>query len=126
MADATEEFFTELGGRGHEPLLRGASGTVRFDLREGRRTEHWLVTIKKGDIAVSRQNLRADCVVTADRALFEEVASGKSNAMAAVLRGAIGVEGEVHLIVPFQRLFPGPRRSRTRRRPSATTGRRKP
>ena len=31
------------------------------------------------DLTVSRQNLTADCVVSADKALFDEIASGKTN-----------------------------------------------
>jgi len=112
MADATAAFFGELGGRGHEPVLHTVSGTLRFDLRDGRRVERWLVELKKGDVGVSHRNVGADCVVSADRALFEGVASGKTNVMAALLRGEMGVEGDVKLLVLFQRLFPGPPRVR--------------
>jgi len=115
MTDGTAEFFGELGRRGHEPLLEKATGTLRFDLVDGKRTDRWLVTVKKGDVAVSHRNVRADCVVRADRALFDGVAGGEVNAMAALLRGAMGVEGNVELLVLFQRLFPGPPRSRSRR-----------
>ena len=123
MTDATAEFFDALVERGHEPLLEKAKGTLRFDLKDGKKTDRWLVTIDKGDLAVSRQNLRADCVVTADKSLFDGIASGKTNVMAALLRGAMGVEGDVQLLVLFQRLFPGPPRSR-RRRPTAAPARR--
>lgn len=126
MADPTSEFFRELGEREHEPLLKKWSGTLRFDLKDGKRRERWLVAIKKGDIAVSRRNIRADCIVSAERALFDDLASGKTNAMAAMLRGTIGVEGDIALLVPFQRLFPGPRRPRSRRRRAAGAARRKP
>jgi putative sterol carrier protein len=124
VADPTVEFFGALAERGHEPLLEKATGTLRFDIRDGRKTDHWLVTVGKGDLAVSRRNLRADCVVSADKALFDGVASGKTNAMAALLRGAMNVEGDVQLLVLFQRLLPGPSRSR-RRRPSAAPARSK-
>jgi putative sterol carrier protein len=124
MTDATAEFFDALAERGHEPLLENATGTVRFDLKDGRKTDRWLVTVLKGDLAVSRRNLRADCVVSADKALFDGIASGKTNAMAALLRGAVRLEGDVELMAHFQRLFPGPARSR-KRRPTAAPVRRK-
>ncbi len=119
MTDATAEFFDALFARGHEPLLEKATGTVRFELKNGKKTDRWLLTVVKGDLAVSRQNRRADCVVTADKPLFDGIASGKTNAFAALLRGAMGVEGDVQLLVLFQRLFPGPPRSRRRRSTAA-------
>jgi putative sterol carrier protein len=123
MTDATADLFGALVERQHEPLLEKATGTVRFDLKDGRKTDRWLVSVVKGDLTVSRQNLRADCVVTADKSLFDGIASGKTNAMAALLRGAMGVEGDVQLLVLFQRLLPGPSRSR-RPRPKAASARR--
>ena len=108
--DATTEFFEELGSRGHEPLLEKATGTIRFDLSNGKRKARWLVTVKKGDVTVSHANARADCVTRADQGLFEQIVTGEENAMAAVLRGAISVEGRPELLVYFQRLFPGPPR----------------
>ena len=112
--DAVAEFFGELGTRGHEPLLAKGNGTLRFDLTDGKRMERWHVTVKKGDIAVSRRNAQADCVVRGDRATFEAVFSGELNALAAMLRGAVEVEGTVELLVLFQRLLPAPPRSRRR------------
>jgi putative sterol carrier protein len=115
MADATAEFFGELGRRGHEPLLEKATGTVRFDLEQGSRTEHWLVAVKKGDVVVSRENAEADCVFRTERELFDLVVGGEMNAMAALLRGAMSVEGDRELLVLFQRLLPGPPSSRQKR-----------
>jgi putative sterol carrier protein len=110
MTDATTEFFTELGERRHEPALERMTGTVRFDLRGDGGTTRWLVAIEKGDVAVSRKNVKADCVVRADKASFDRIASGEANPFAAVLRGAMRVEGDAKLIISFQRLFPAPPR----------------
>ena len=123
MADPTSDFFDALKGRGQEPLLRKASGTLRFDVADGKRTERWLVVLQKGDIDVSRRNARADCVVSADRALFERIASGEANALTAMLREEVNVEGDINLLVLFQRLLPGPPRARKRRRTSRPAGR---
>lgn len=106
MAGATTQFFEELGRRGHEPLLEKASGTLRFDLDSGDGTEHWVVAIRRGDLAVSRKQTQADCVVRMDRALFDEIAGGRANAMAATLRGVLAADGDLGLLVLFQRLFP--------------------
>ena len=108
MTDATTKFFEQLGARGHEPLLAKATGTVRFDLTDGKRKARWFVEMEKGDVAVSHKNAKADCVVRADKTLFDGIASGRENAMAAVLRGAVGIEGQPQFLVLFQRLFPSP------------------
>jgi hypothetical protein len=118
VADATAEFFAELGRRGHEPLLQKLTGTFRFDVT-GRRAEHWLVEVKRGDVTVSRRNAKADCAMRADREVFDAIASGEANALAATLRGAAVIEGDVALLSGFQRLFPGPPRAKTKTRTKA-------
>jgi putative sterol carrier protein len=113
---ATEEFFDQLARRGHEELLQRASGTLRFDLKHGAETDHWAVAVDRGDVAVSKRNVKADCVIRADSDLFEGVASGRVNVVAAYLRGVLAIEGDPELAVLFQRLFPGPPRSRAAKR----------
>jgi putative sterol carrier protein len=110
MTDTTAEFFNGLDARGYEPMLENVTGTVRFDLTNGRRRSRWFVEIDKGDVVVSHRNARADCVVRADKRLFDRIAGGEANPMAAVLRGEIEIEGRRELLVFFQRLFPGPPR----------------
>jgi putative sterol carrier protein len=110
MTDATTEFFEKLEARGHEPQLENVTATLRFDLRNGKRTARWVVDIKKGDIAVSHKNVKADCVVRAEKKVFDGIAKGEVNAFAALLRGTMGVEGSTDVLVLFQRLFPAPPR----------------
>jgi predicted lipid carrier protein YhbT len=91
---------------------------------QGSKRSRWLVTLDRGDIAVSRKNASADCAVRTGKALFEQLVSGRANAMAAVLRGAIAVEGDLELLLLFQRLFPGPPKVGGKRRAGRAGSRR--
>ena len=113
--DPTVRFFAELAERAHEPLLRKATGRFRFDVVDGRRTRRWLVTVEGGNLAVTPGGGEANCIVRADRAVFDKLANGRLNAVAAVLRGDLEVSGDWRLLVLIQRLFPGPRSSRRRK-----------
>ena len=114
MTDLTVMFFQRLSRRGHEPLLTDATATVRVDITQGNRTDGWLVRIDRGDVRVSNGDAESDCVIGADRALFNGIVSGEANIMAALLRGELTVEGDPELLVLFQRLFPGPSGMRDR------------
>ena len=94
-------------------MLEKTRGTLRFDLATGKRTERWLIEIENGDVSISHRNGRADCVVRAKKSLFDGIAGGQQNAMAAVLRGEVGIEGDRTLLVRFQKLFPGPEGERS-------------
>jgi putative sterol carrier protein len=107
MTASIAEFLDDLGRRGHEPLVARVDATVRFEITDGERTEHRLVTIRHGEIRVSTDDEPADCLVRGDRATFNAVVSGRSSAMAALLRGALTVDGDPELLVLIQRLFPG-------------------
>jgi putative sterol carrier protein len=108
MADATTEFFDGLSKRGSEPLLGKTKATVRFDIADDGRTDHWLLGISDGALDVSHGDGDADCVISSDKAAFDKVAAGRTNPMAALLRGAITIEGDARLMVRVQRLFPAP------------------
>ena len=108
MSDPTSEFFTDLARRGREPMLQRTTGTIRFDLADGDEVEHWYVGIRKGALTVTHDEGAADCVVRVDKELFDRLASGTANAMAAALRGVVEPLGDLQLIMQFQRLFPGP------------------
>jgi putative sterol carrier protein len=108
MTDATTGFFDALASRGHEALLAKTKGRLLFELENGKRKDYFLVAIDKGDLSVSRGNGKADATIRAPRKLFDKVAAGETNAMAATLRGAMTIEGDWELLVVFQRLFPSP------------------
>ena len=107
MSDATAEFFEQLAQRGHEPLLRKVRGTVRFDVVRGKESESRYLTIDRGDIAVTKKRSAAQGVLRVDRAVFDRMASGEMNPVAAALRGELTLEGDWRLLVLVQRLFPG-------------------
>ncbi len=104
----TAAFFDDLAERGREPLLKSTSGTIRFDLRDRDRVEHWWVGIDEGDVEVSHSRGDADAVVRLERSTFDGMVSGQVNAMAAALRGELVPEGDLSLVILFQRVFPGP------------------
>jgi hypothetical protein len=106
--DQVAEFMEGLTALGRVPSMRKVTGTLRFDVVDGDRTAHWLLTITKGDLAVSRKKSKADVVLRGERPLFEQLVQGKANPTAAFLRGALAVEGDVELIVLVQRLLPRP------------------
>jgi len=106
--DATADFFGGLATRGEEPLLRAVSGTLRFDLRVGRRVEHWYVAVRRGAVTVSHEDAPADLIVRVERSLFDGMAEGRVNPIAALLRGTVDTEGDLGLLMRFQRLLPGP------------------
>jgi putative sterol carrier protein len=105
VTDATAAFFEELAQRGYEPRAEMMRGSVRFDLRRGRRTERWLLSVDRGALAVSRKNAAADAVLRTDEALFERLIRGEVNPMAALLRGALTIEGDGRMLLVFQRLL---------------------
>jgi hypothetical protein len=117
MADATAEFFGRLAERGREPGLARTTGSVRFDLTRDDRTEHWRVEFRRGAVTVSRVADAADCVVRTDVSTFDDLARGRANALATLLRGQLLAEGQLEFLVRFQRLFPAP----TERKRTAST-----
>jgi putative sterol carrier protein len=111
-----DSFFAALGRQGHAPMLRRVTGTIRFDLDHGRDTDHFTVAVAKGDLSVSRRNSPADTVIHTDRQLFERLIAGRANAAAAMLRGLLGVTGDMELATLTPRLFAVVRSSSERER----------
>jgi len=121
-SDAATAFFEERGRRGRESLLAKGRGTVCVELTNGTETQPWLVTIDRGDVKVLQGTGHADCTLRTSRELFEQIVTGEVNAVAAILRGAIGITGNWQLLVLFQRLFPGPPKTSAATADTGATG----
>lgn len=106
MSTSTERFFDRLASGESVSVLGSAKGTIRFDLTDGRRTDHWRVALSRGAISVTQSDEPADTVITGQRKDFDEVADGHINALAATLRGLLAIQGDPAVLVRFQRLFP--------------------
>jgi len=119
MGQVTEAFLTGLSERGDEPLVRKITGRIRIDLRQNGEVDRWDLTFDEGKVSVKRNTQgrdNADCHLITDSELFDRMAAGRTNVMAAVLRGALLMRGDLDKVLAFQRLFPGPPRKTTRGR----------
>ncbi len=99
MSDATAMFFDELAGRGHDERVRGATGTIRIEAGKGARARGWNVELSKGDITVSQKRAAADCTVRADEATTAGIFTGRINPTAALLRGAVELDGNPRMLI---------------------------
>ena len=123
MSDTIAEFLDALTRADQVPLLRGVSGTLRIELEHGGQTERRLIVIDHGRVSVSGRLAKADCTIRTDRELFEGMVGGRVNAMAALLRGQVGVDGDPNLLLQFQRLFPSPPHPEVKRKRTRSTAR---
>jgi putative sterol carrier protein len=108
VTDPTAAFFDGLRQHDREPALARTSGVVRIDVADNGRTERWFVAIDDGTVKVSKRNQAADSTLRVDKQLFDRIVTGKANAVTAMLRGEMSLEGDWNLLVVFQRLFPSP------------------
>ncbi|WP_374968200.1 SCP2 sterol-binding domain-containing protein [Terrabacter sp. BE26] len=121
-----DEFFDELSHRGHQPLLERVVATIRFEVHDdmvdmvdasdssganagdrdrARSLSRW-VTIDHGDLSVSADgDTAADVTITCTASELDDLVSGRTSAMASLLRGALTVQGDPELVVLAQRLF---------------------
>jgi putative sterol carrier protein len=101
-------FLEQLVSRGQEPLLHGVQATMQVDLVDGTATQQKFITMDNGVVSLSKSVSHPDAIVRADRVLFEGIVEGRVNAMAALLRGALSVDGDLSVVAAFSRLLPGP------------------
>ena len=115
---ASREFFNRVNEQGFDARLGRARGTLRLDVDDGGPVEHWLVSLDRGAIHVSRVgDTAADCVVRLDQVTLDGIVSGDVNPTAALLRGAIAATGNIDLLLYLQRLFPAERDAHDAHRP---------
>lgn len=106
--DPTSSFLSGLAEAAHHPLVARTEGTVLLELANHGVDDHWLVAIDHGRINVDNRPGPADAVVRMPQQLFAAAVRGRKNLWAAILRGDVVVEGDLHLVTVFQRLLPGP------------------
>ncbi len=99
--DRIEAFFDELAKRGHVPLLEHVSGTLEFDI-EG--TDPRWIMVNWGDLRVSRTPIEADCVLSCDAETFTRILTRQQNPVAAGIRGAVKITGNLALGLSIQRV----------------------
>ena len=103
-ADRVATAFEAIDEVGRPSSLRRVTGSIRIELT-GRKPERWLIEIDRGNISVSRRNRKADCVARCSREQFERLLDRRDNVMAAVLRGAVEIEGDAGLLMPLRKLL---------------------
>ncbi|MFI5488352.1 MULTISPECIES: SCP2 sterol-binding domain-containing protein [Micromonospora] len=110
-------------GPGRRPDLPDAlAGTVRLDMMEDGRTEHWYLAIADQRVRVSRSTDDAELVVRADREVFDQLARGELHPAAALMRNEVTVQGDIRLFLLLRRIFPGPPDARHPREMASTAG----
>jgi hypothetical protein len=123
MGDTIDSFFASLAAQDRVPLLRYVSDTLRVDVVSGSSVAHWFVDVRDGAVEVTRSDAPASAVMRTDGPTLDALVTGRANTMAAVLRGAVEVEGNLGLIVLLQRLFPSPPQRAAGPHPTAGGGR---
>jgi SCP-2 sterol transfer family len=114
--DTVSRFFGGLAEAGHLATFDRQSATLRFDIVDGDQLERWHVTVHDGEVTVTWQGKPTDApadvppavTVRMDRRNFAAMATGRINAMAAILRGLLTCEGSMAAAMTFQRCLPGP------------------
>lgn len=122
--DIIARFFERVVGP-HPEVPATISGRLRFDVEGGPRREHWKVTFGGGSVSVERSDGHAECVARTDAATLAAIIEGRQNAMAALLRGSVMVEGDTLLMAVFRSLLTATEPAPAGERSGAWTGRRR-
>ncbi|MEU6022288.1 SCP2 sterol-binding domain-containing protein [Micromonospora sp. NPDC048871] len=124
MDEAIEQFFASLPARGPQEMRSSLAGTLRIDLSDGERTEHWVLRLRPGVIEVERGPAEADSIWYCSVDLFDRLVTGRAEPLAALFRNECSFSGRVPMFLILRRLFPsapGVQDPRTRAREQAGT-----
>jgi hypothetical protein len=102
------EFFDRMGRLAHTPWLAKIDGSIRFDVTEQEDVRHWLLTMREGFVAVSREYGPADTVVQCDSDTLDRLLTGRLRLLPAWLRNEIVIEGRLLFVLALERLVPRP------------------
>jgi SCP-2 sterol transfer family len=119
---ATREFVDSLCAGGPYPTLGRMRAKVRFEVADGAPGEGWTLILADGSICEADDKAEPDCVLRADAAILQGLASGRVNGTAAILRGSLVAEGAPEVLAAIQGLLPGPPGSTGPRRPAQGVG----
>ncbi|MEU7841955.1 SCP2 sterol-binding domain-containing protein [Micromonospora sp. NPDC049114] len=108
MDTTAARFLQDLDGSRRPDLAETTAGTLRLDMRGEGCTDHWYLTVADQHVRVTRSADDADLLVRADRAVFDQLASGQLHLAEALLRNELTVRGDMALLMLLRRIFPGP------------------
>ncbi|GAA0377537.1 hypothetical protein GCM10009541_19970 [Micromonospora gifhornensis] len=106
MTEAIEQFFATLPARAPQLLRSSLTGTLRIDLTDDGRTEHWVLRIRPGALDIDRGLAEADAIWYSSVDLFDRLVTGRSQAIAALFRNESTFSGRVTLFLAFRLFFP--------------------
>ncbi|WP_433529526.1 amylo-alpha-1,6-glucosidase [Micromonospora sp. CA-263727] len=107
MTERLNEFFTGLASSSVGRLPATPTGLLRFDfVAASGGTDTWFVRLCGGRARARRDGGRADCRVEMRAEVFERLLAGGDQVVAMLFRGVVSVEGELALLLLFQRLLP--------------------
>ncbi|CCH17241.1 SCP2 sterol-binding domain-containing protein [Micromonospora lupini] len=108
MGTTAARFLQDLDQGRRPDLPATTAGTLRLDMRGEGCTDHWYLTVADQHVRVTRSADDADLLVRADRAVFDQLATGQLHLAEALLRNELTVRGDMALLMLLRRIFPGP------------------
>jgi len=105
--DSIERFFAGLQTNERMPALEPFTGTILLEVQDGRHTTCYVLSIARGALKVERGRPdAAHCTVRAQAETLDDIMNGRMNALQALLRGVVEVEGSGILLAALRRLLP--------------------